>query len=177
LDARPAPDIFGTLDAKFYIYQMEWLNSGIAPLKDLLAFLYKKSKTNDVNKKQVIIELRDNLNVFKNGFLNQSPYDTIIDLLSREAVQSAIRENFSFKKLRAGTIHASVIYDDRNKKYEGWTAEKLVDKIDEKIVELKNIKKMNQGSVKDVKNNITLMISNLYFRMKLLADFIQSGKK
>ena len=68
----------------------------------------------------------------------------------------------------------SVIYDERNKKYAGWTAEKLIDKIDEKIVELRNIKKMNQGSVKDVRNNISLMMSNLYFRMKLLADFIQS---
>ena len=153
---------------------MEWLNTGIAPLKDLLAFLYKKSKTNDVYKKKVIIELRDNLNVFKNGFFNQSPYDTMIDLLSREAIQSAISENFSFKKLRSGTIRASVIFDERNKKYEGWTAEKLVDKIDEKIVELKNIKKMNRDSVKDVRNNITLMMSNLYFRMKLLADFIRS---
>jgi hypothetical protein len=153
---------------------MEWFNSSIAPLKDLLAFLYKKSKTNDVNKKQVIIELRDNLNVFKNGFINQSPYDMMIDLLSRDAIQSAIKENFSFKKLRAGIIRASIIYDERNKKYTGWTAEKLVDKIDEKIVELKNIKKMNHGSVKDVRNNISLMMSNLYFRMKLLADFIQS---
>ena len=161
-------------NCNFYIYQMEWLNTGIAPLKDLLAFLYKKSKTNDVHKKKVIIELRDNLNVFKNGFFNQSPNDTIIDLLSREAIQSAISENFSFKKLRAGTIHASVIYDDRNKKYEGWTSEKLVDKIDEKIVELKNIKKMNGGSVKEVRNNISLMMSNLYYRMKLLADFIRS---
>jgi hypothetical protein len=155
---------------------MEWLNSSIAPLKDLLAFLYKKSKTNDVHKKQLIIELRDNLNVFKNGFFNQSPYDTMIDLLSRDAIQSAIKENFTFKKLRAGTIHASMIYEERNKKYTGWTAEKLVDKIDEKIVELKNIKKMNRDSVKDVRNNISLMMSNLYFRMKLLADFIQSGK-
>jgi hypothetical protein len=153
---------------------MEWFNSSIAPLKDLLAFLYKKSKTNDVNKKQVIIELRDNLNVFKNGFINQSPYDTMIDLLSHDAIQSAIKENFSFKKLRAGIIRASIIYDERNKKYAGWTAEKLVDKIDEKIVELKNIKKMNHDSVKDVRNNISLMMSNLYFRMKLLADFIQS---
>jgi hypothetical protein len=153
---------------------MEWLNSGISPLKDLLAYLYKKSKTNDVFKKQVIIELRDNLNVFKNGFLNQSPYDTMIDLLSREAVQAAIKENFSFKKLRAGTIHVSLIDDERNKKYAGWTAEKLVDKIDEKIVELKNIKKMNHGSVKNARNNISLMMSNLYFRMKLLADFIRS---
>ena len=153
---------------------MEWLNSSIAPLKELLAFLYKKSKTNDIHKKQVIIELRDNLNVFKNGFINQSPYDTMIDLLSRDAIQEAVKKNFSFKKLRAGKIVVSVIYDERNKKYAGWTAEKLVDKIDEKIVELKNIKKMNQDSVKTVKNNITLMMSNLYFRMKLLADFIQS---
>jgi hypothetical protein len=153
---------------------MEWLNSSIAPLKALLAFLYKKSKTNDVHKKQVIIELRDNLNVFKNGFFNQSSYDLMIDLLSRDAIQSAIKENFSFKKLRAGTIHASMIYEERNKKYAGWTAEKLSDKIDEKIVELKNIKKMNRETVKDVRNNISLMMSNLYFRMKLLADFIQS---
>jgi len=156
------------------IYHMEWLNTSIAPLKDLLAFLYKKSKTNDVHKKQVIIELRDNLNVFKNGFFNQSPYDTMIDVLSREAVQAAIRENFNFKKLHGGTIRVSIIFEERNKKYAGWTAEKLVDKIDEKIVELKNIKKMNQDSVKDVRNNISLMMSNLYFRMKLLADFIQS---
>jgi hypothetical protein len=154
---------------------MEWFNTSITPLKDLLAFLYKKSKTNDVFKKQLIIELRDNLNVFKNGFLNQSPYDPMIDLLSRDAIQAAIKENFSFKKLRSGTIPVSVIYDDRNKKYAGWTAEKLVDKIDEKIVELKNIKKMNRDSVQDARNNISLMMSNLYFRMKLLADFIQAG--
>jgi len=54
--------------------------------------------------------------------------------------------------------------------------EKLVDKIDEKIVELKNIKKMNRDSVEGVRNNITLMLGNLYYRMKLLADFIRSEK-
>ena len=91
------------IEYSLYFYRMEWLNSSLAPLKDLLAFLYKKSKTNDVHKKQVIIELRDNLNVFKNGFFNQSPYDTMIDLLSRDAIQAAIRENFSFKKLQSGT--------------------------------------------------------------------------
>jgi hypothetical protein len=165
---------FGETGGLVNMYHMEWLNTSITPLKELLAFLYKKSKTSDVRKKQLIIELRDNLNVFKNGFFNQSPYDTMIDLLSREAIQAAINENFSFKKLKAGIIRTSVIYDERNKKYTGWTAEKLVDKIDEKIVELRNIKKMNQGSVKDVRNNISLMMSNLYFRMKLLADFIQS---
>lgn len=154
---------------------MEWLNAGIAPLKDLLAFLYKKSKTNDVHKKQLIMELRDNLNVFKNGFLNNAPYDTMIELLSNAAIQEAIKSNFPFKKLRPGVIDPQSIYDERNKKYAGWNTEKLVDKIDEKIVELRNIKKMNNGSVKEVRNNVSLMMSNLYFRMKLLADFIRSG--
>ena len=153
---------------------MDWLNSTIAPLKDLLAFLYKKGKTADVHKKQLIMELRDNLNVFKNGFLNQTPYDDMIDLLSHQAIQDAIKENFSFRKLKNGPIKAENVFDDRNKKYIGWTAERIVDKIDEKIVELQNIKRMNHHSVKEVRNNISLMMSNLYFRMKLLADFIQA---
>lgn len=155
---------------------MEWLKSGISPLKDLIDFLYKKSQTNDVIKKQLIKELRNNLNVFKNGFMNEVSYDTMIDLLSNESIQEAVKSNFTFTKLRPGRITAEIIYNDRNKKYAGWTAERLVDKIDEKITELKNIKRMNNGSVDDVRNNITLMVSNLYYRMKLLADFIQSNK-
>jgi hypothetical protein len=154
---------------------MEWLNAGIGPLKDLIAFLTKQSKTNNVLKKQLIMELRNNLNVFVNGFMNNTPYDNMIDLLTNEAIQEAVKNNFSFKKLKNGTIELQQVFEDRNKKYIGWTAEKLIDKIDEKIVELKNIKKMNSGSVKEVKNNISLMMSNLYFRMKLLADFIKSG--
>ena len=151
---------------------MEWIKLSIAPVKDLISFLHTKSKTNDVVKRQLFIELRDNLNVFSNGFLNESPYDNIIDLLSNSAIQQAIKENFSFKKLKPGVLEDRHIKDDRNKKYKGWTTEKLIDKIDEKITELKNIKKLNNGSVTKAKNNIPMMMSNLYFRMKLLADFI-----
>lgn len=153
---------------------MEWIKLSISPVKDLIAFLHKKSKTNDVQKKQLLIELRNNLNVFSNGFINESPYDTVIDLLTNDAYQNAIKENFPFRRLRAGKIQSAHIKDDRNKKYQGWDSEKLYDKIDEKITELKNIKKLNKGSVEGVKNNIPLMMSNLYFRMKLLADFIKA---
>jgi hypothetical protein len=155
---------------------LEWLKSGMSPLKDLIDFLYKKSQTNDVIKKQLIKELRNNLNVFKNGFMNEVSYDTMIDLLSNDSIQEAIKSNFAFNKLRPGRIESAIIYNDRNKKYAGWTAERLIDKIDEKIIELKNIKRMNNGSVNEARNNITLMVSNLYYRMKLLADFIQSNK-
>jgi hypothetical protein len=154
--------------------QLEWLKTGIGPLKDLLTFLNKESKTNDVLKKQVIRELRNNLNVFHNAYLNNVSPDVMVELLSNEAIKEAIKNNFRFKKLKPGSIQPYNVHDDRNKKYIGWNAERLIDKIDEKIEELKIIKKMNGDSVKEVKNNISLMLSNLYYRMKLLADFIRS---
>ncbi|HEY9361806.1 MAG TPA: hypothetical protein VIQ00_00990 [Chitinophagaceae bacterium] len=157
--------------------QLEWLKTGIGPLKDLLAFLNTEAKTNDIHKKQVIRELRNNLNIFHNGFLNKVSQDVMIDLLQNECYKEALKNNFKFKKLKPGKIEPYHIYDERNRRYEGWDAERMMDKIDEKIEELKAIKKMHDGTVKQVKNNISLMLSNLYYRMKLVADFIKSEDK
>ena len=128
-----------------------WLKTGIGPLKDLLTFLTKEGKTNDILKKQLIRELRNNLNIFHNAFLNNVSADVMIDMLSNETIKKAVENNFKFKKLKPGNIEPYHVIDDRNKKYTGWDAEKLVDKIDEKIEELKNIKKMNGDSVEKVK--------------------------
>jgi hypothetical protein len=155
---------------------LEWLKTGIGPLKDIITWLSKESKTNDVLKRQVIRELRNNLNIFHNAFLNEVSADVMIDMLENEAVKKAMESNFNFKKLKPGRIEPYHVKDDRNKKYIGWESDELVDKIDEKIEELKNIKKMNKGTVETVKNNTTLMLSNLYYRMKLLADFIKGPK-
>ncbi len=155
---------------------LDWLKTGVGPLKDLLAFLNKESKTNDILKKQVIRELRNNLNIFHNALVNNVPPDVMIELLSNESIKEAIKNNFRFKKLKSGSIEPYHVFDDRNKKYIGWDAERLIDKIDEKIEELKIIKKMNGNSVEKVKNNISLMLSNLYYRMKLMADFIKGPK-
>lgn len=156
--------------------QLEWLKTGIGPLKDLLTFLNKEGKTNDVLKKQFIRELRNNLNIFHNAFLNNVSADIMIDMLSNESIKKGVEANFKFRKLKPGRIEPYHVHDERNKKYIGWDAEKLVDKIDEKIEELKNIKKMNKNTVSDIKNNVSLMLSNLYYRMKLLADFIKGPK-
>lgn len=156
---------------------LDWLKTGIGPLKELLVFLNKESKTSDILKRQVIRELRNNLNIFHNGFLNNVSQDTMIDMLSNDMLKEAIKNNFKFKKLKPGRIEPYHVFDERNKKYIGWETDRLVDKIDEKIEELKNIKKMHNGSVVNVKNNISLMISNLYYRMKLLTDFIRSDLK
>jgi len=155
---------------------LEWLKTGIGPLKDILTWLSKEGRTNDVIKRQVIRELRNNLNIFHNAYLNEVTADVMIDLLSNDAIKKAVDSNFKFKKLKPGRIEPYHVKDDRNKKYIGWEADQLVDKIDEKIEELKNIKKMNKGTVSSAKNNVSLMLSNLYYRMKLLADFIKGPK-
>ena len=152
---------------------LDWLKTGLSPLKDLLSYLTQAAKTNDILRKQVIRELRDNLNIFYNAHLNNIAPDTMIEMLSNTAIRKCQEANFKFRKLKAGAISMDEIRDERNRKYVGWTAEKLIDKIDEKIEELRNIRKMNGGSVVNAKNNINLMLSNLYFRMKLLADFIR----
>src|SRR6187397_2517435 len=146
--------------------EWEWLKTGIGPLKDLLTFLTQESKTSDVMKRQLIRELRNNLNIFSNGFKNEVSADVIIDLLSNDAIKDGIKNNFKFKKLKPGRIEPYHIYDERNRRYQSWDAEKLMD-----------IKKMNKGTVENVKNNISLMMSNLYYRMKLMADFIRSDFK
>lgn len=155
---------------------LDWLKTGIGPLQDLLTFLTKEGKTTDILKKQVLRELRNNLNIFHNAFKNNVVADVIIDMLSNEEIKKAVAANFKFNKLKPGRIEPYHVFDDRNKKYIGWDADKLTDKIDEKIEELKNIKKMNDNSVATVKNNVPVMISNLYFRMKLLVDFIKGPK-
>jgi hypothetical protein len=76
---------------------LEWLKTGIGPLKDLLTFLNKESKTSDVLKKQVIRELRNNLIVFKNGFQNNTSFDKIIDLLENDVIKESIKNNFNLK--------------------------------------------------------------------------------
>jgi hypothetical protein len=155
---------------------LEWLNTGIGPLKDLIKFLNKEGKTTDVIKRQILRELRNNLNIFHNAYLNEIAADTMIDLLSNDAIKEGIKNNFKAKKLKPGKIEPYHVKDERNRKYTGWDAEKLLDKIDEKIEELKILKKMNGNTVSGLKNNTGLMLSNLYYRMKLLADFIRGPR-
>ena len=155
---------------------LEWIKTAIDPLTDLIGFLGKKGKSTDITRKKLLRELRNNLNNFKNAYVNKISPDILIDLLSNDEIKKAIDGSFKFKKLKAGCIEPYHVKEERNRKYIGWDAEKLVNKIDEKIEELKNIKKMNGNSVEKVKNNISLMLSNLYYRMILLADFIKGPK-
>ena len=154
-----------------------WRNATINPLKDLIYFLSQKGKAESVLKKSLVIELRNNLNVFRNGFINNTPYDNIIDLLDKTAAAKALENprDSGIKKIMHEKIGLYHVQDERNLKYIGWSGQKLLDKIEEKTSELKNLKEMFGGTVKDAKaNNVALMLSNLYFRYKLFAEFIRA---
>ena len=73
----------------------------MGPLKDLLTFLSKEGKTNDVLKKQVIRELRNNLNIFHNAFLNNVSADVMIDMLSNEAIKEGDQKQFQIQKTKS----------------------------------------------------------------------------
>ncbi len=88
---------------------LEWLKTGIGPLKDLLTFLNKEGKTSDVLKKQVIRELRNNLNIFHNAFLNEVSADVMIDMLSNETIKKGVESNFKFNKLKSGSIEQALL--------------------------------------------------------------------
>ena len=150
---------------------MEWLKAGLGPLEKLISFLQLKSDTTDIHKKELLRELRLNLSVFRNGYLNKFPDDTIISNLSNEAIRAAIKVNFKFTKLKAGKIEPYHILDERNRRYQGWTIAVLFDKIDEKIEEIRTIQKMNGGTVNKVKNNMSLMLSNLILQVKTGSRF------
>ena len=96
----------------------------------------------------------------------------IPDIKQIQIVRNAVKENFNFKKIKTGNIKKLHIKDERNMRYMDWTAEKLMDKIDEKIQALKNVKKLNGGKLEKDSQRVSLKSSNLYFRMELMADFI-----
>ena len=86
------------------------------------------------------------MKVFLHAYKNKVHPDKVIDNLSNKAILNAINDNFNFKKIKRGVIKEEHIKDDRNTKYRGWSCEKMISKIDEKIEELRTIKKLNTST-------------------------------
>ena len=150
----------------------DFLSPAVSVLKDLVAFLNRESKTENITKKLLLRELRDNFKVLMYAHEKNADIRLVIDQLSNAAIKDAIKSGFDFNKVRKGKITEKSIFDERNKKYIGWTCARLFDKIDEKIEELRTIKKL-YPNIEDSKRNVSVMIANLYYRMRLLADFIR----
>lgn len=155
---------------------MDWIStafSAIGEFKGIYTSLSEKSRTRNIHKKLIVRELRDNLKRYEQVFKNKLSIDSLIDDVSNTEIKNAIQANFDFNKLKKGKITKQFIEEPRNLKYNTWTSAMLMDKIDEKTEELKNLKALNNGTVTGLSTtNVNLMLSNQFYRMKLMARFI-----
>lgn len=150
----------------------DFINPTISVLKELIPFLNERAKSQKSTEKMLLIELHDNLFALKQAHENGADIKAVIKKLSNQQINRAIEKAFDFKKIKPGTVQAVLINDERNKRYAGWTCEQLFEKINDKIRELKMIPELFPD-FDDKHKGLTLKISNLYFRMKLLAEFIR----
>ena len=149
---------------------LEWL-SLFGSLPEIITGLSKKARTNVVTKRLLISELKNNLKHFKTAKRNNFNYSQLIAILANVEIIEARRNGFRFSKVKGGAITNIVIKDKRNKRYIGKDCEWLFHSISDKILELKAIYALNPLTNLD-KSNMPLQFSNLFYKMKLLAEFI-----
>lgn len=150
----------------------DWLSS-IKSIADTLLSLSELIKSNRATKDLLLRELKINIKAFEAAQKSKKiDYDKLLELLKNDKVQKARESRYTFSTIKKGEIEQIHIKDDRNKRYVGKDCEWLFKNIDEKIEDLRN-QKQYYGSLKEVeKTSIALQFSNLFYKMKLLADFI-----
>jgi hypothetical protein len=150
----------------------EWL-SGIKNIAEIVASLGEIIKSNRATKDLLLRELKLNIKAFETAQKGKKvDYDKLLDLLKNDRIQKARESRYTFSTVKRGDIELKNVQDDRNKRYIGKNCDWLFKSIDEKIDDLRN-QKQYHGSLKEVnKSSIALQFSNLFFKMKLLAHFI-----
>ncbi len=151
----------------------DWL-SGVKDIAELIASLGNLVKNNRATKDLLIRELKINLKAFETAQKSKMiDYDRLLELLKNTQIKKAREERFTFQTIKRGSLEDTHIKDSRNSRYMGKNCEWLFKNIDEKIEDLVNQKKYH-GSLNQIENaNIPLQFSNLFYKMKLLADFLR----
>lgn len=153
---------------------VEWLPS-ISDISGLVSGIGKLVKSNRATKDLVLRELKLNIKAFETAKKSESiNYDSLLVLLKNDAIKKAREANFSFNSIKRGKIKKTHIKDARNYRYLGKDCTWLFKNIDEKIEDLGNQKTYFKSLRKAKKSNIGLQFSNLFFKLKLLAEFISA---
>ena len=145
---------------------------GIESLKEVIMALTKKSRTKNIQKQQLIREIRNNLKILNHRGKREVNVSALIESLSNQAISEAYKSGFNFNKLSKGEIPKKIIYNPRCSKYTGWDCKKMIRGIDAKISELKQLPVLYKD-FETANINITLRLSNLYHQLTLLAIFIK----
>ncbi|MGB1247754.1 MAG: hypothetical protein ACPG4Z_02630 [Chitinophagales bacterium] len=148
-------------------------------LASVYSFLTKQSNTSNIHKKMVFRELRDNLKRLENRNKKNVKLEKVIASLDNSAIKKGFEEGFDFNNLtgsKKNIVTIDIVFKKRNKRYLGWNAEKLIDSIDSKIVELKDLISY-YDKLEDSNNNFPLKLSNLYYQILLLVILVNESKK
>ena len=149
-----------------------WL-SGIKDISGLLSSLNSLIKNNRATKDLILRELKLNIKAFETAQKSiDIDYDKLLDLLKNERIKKARESRFAFATIKKGKIKKQNIKDSRNRRYIGKNCDWLFKNIDEKIEDLRNQRSYYSTFKKARKSNIPLQFSNLFFKLKLLAEFI-----
>lgn len=150
----------------------EWLIN-IKNIADIVSSLGELVKNNRATKDLLIRELKLNIKSFETAQKTKTiDYDKLLALLKNEKIQKARESRFTFQTPKKGAILLKHVRDDRNNKYIGKNCEWLFKNIDEKIEDLRNQKLYHGSLISIEKSNIALQFSNLFYKMKLLAEFL-----
>lgn len=145
----------------------------IKAIPDLVTGLGGIIKNNKATKDTLIRELKLNIKAFHTaGKTKKVNYDKLLELLQNDAIKNARKQRFTFNTIKFGKIERHHITDERNLRYQGKDCDWLFKNIDEKIEDLR-IQKQYHGSLNSIENsNIALQFSNLFYKLKLLAEYI-----
>ena len=152
---------------------LEWLSS-IKGIADIIASLSKIIKSNSATKDLLIKELKLNIKAFEIAQQDRIiDYDKLLLLLNNERINKARQSKFNFSTIKKGKIENRHVKDIRNKRYIDKNCGWLFKNIDDKIDELR-ITKQYHNTLKNIERKyVALQFSNLFFKMKLLAEFIK----
>lgn len=141
-------------------------------IPEILSSLSKVVVKNRSTQKLLLDELKRNLKQFENATKIGFNHEQLIQVLSNNEITKANENGFVFSLVKLGRIQNKHIKDKRNARYKGKDCEWLFSSISNKIEELKSLNSAKRlDAITEL--NIKLQFSNLFFKMKLIAEFIK----
>ena len=155
----------------------DYLQTGIGTIKELFTFLSDRSKSKDINKNNILRELRDNLKLLEHRDIEGVNIMAVIDGLQINAIAEAYKQNYNFDKLLDHTkkLEKHFILNKRQEKYIGWDAGKFIYSLEGKVKDLKNLPGLYSDILK-APVNLSLRFDNLYYQTVLFVLFIRNKK-
>jgi hypothetical protein len=157
---------------------MSTLNEIFGSGFDLYKFLSQKSNVNNITKRLIYREIRNNMRRLEHRNKKGVNLNVLINRLENTSTLKAIQEGFDFRKLAPKMVINELILDKipAANRYRGWRADKIISSIDEKLVAIKDLTEIYPDLYK-APINITKRLNNLYLLYVILAVLIKATSK